>query len=372
MNSSANISESELKNEVEKLHSLNQLILDSVAEGIYGIDLEANVIFWNKAAEELTGFSMSDFQENNLHNLIHHTNQQGEHVPLTDCPVYHALISGESLFVEDDIFWKKDGTSFPVEYTIKPMQEQGKHVGTVITFRDMSEKIKTEEMLAEWEKLLVVGQMSAGIAHEIRNPITSLKGFVQLMKESKQLNEEYFDIMDSEFNRIETIIKELLMFSKPQKTSFKQHDIKDLVSQVVLLMEPQAVMKNIRLVTNWQSCESVYISCLDHQIKQVFINLIKNAMEAIESDGEIVLTITTGQKEVTITVKDDGPGISPDHVEKLGQPFYSTKESGTGLGMMVTTNIIKNNHRGSLEVESEVGKGTVFEVRLPLVGGKGS
>ncbi|MCL7746790.1 ATP-binding protein [Halalkalibacter alkaliphilus] len=365
MSINQNLSECELKNEIEKLNQLNQLILDSVAEGIYGIDLHANVIFWNKAAEQLTGFQITDFEKQNLHDLIHHTNQQGEHVPLIDCPVYHALNSGESIFVEDDIFWRKDGTSFPVEYTVNPMTEKGKFIGTVITFRDISEKKKTEQMLAEWEKLSLVGQMSAGIAHEIRNPITSLKGFVQLIRESKQLREDYFDIMDSEFNRIETIIKELLMFSKPKDVNFTQHDLKELITQVVMLMEPQAILKNIRIDTEWNSNEAI-ISCLEHQIKQAFLNLIKNAMEAMVNGGNITVKVDTNEKDVLIQVIDNGPGIPKEKLEKIGEPFFTTKEGGTGLGMMVTKNIIKNNHQGALEVESEVGKGTTFHIRLPL------
>ncbi|GAE27208.1 two-component sensor histidine kinase [Halalkalibacter wakoensis JCM 9140] len=356
--------EDQLKIELEKATSLNQLILDSVAEGIYGIDLQANVIFWNKAAEQLTGFSITDFEYENLHDLIHHTDKEGKHVPLTDCPVYHALNTGESLLVEDDIFWRKDGTSFPVEYTIKPMIEDGQNVGTVITFRDVTEKRKTEQLLEEWEKLSLVGQMSAGIAHEIRNPITSLKGFVQLLHQSKDFKAEYFQIMDAEFNRIETIIKELLMFSKPQKANFCERDVKDIMRHVVLLMDPQAMMKNIQLKTVWDHTDAV-VSCLDHQLKQVFINLIKNAMEAIVSDGEVVIRIDQDEEDVTIKVSDNGPGMSPEMIAKIGEPFFSTKESGTGLGMMVTKNIIQNNHHGSFHVESEVDKGTTFTIRLP-------
>ncbi|RXJ04352.1 PAS domain S-box protein [Anaerobacillus alkaliphilus] len=181
--------------EIERLSQINQLILDSVAEGIYGIDLNAKVIFWNKSAEILTGYKIEDFENDNLHDLIHHTNPAGEHVPVVECPVYHALNNGTSLYVTDDIFWRKDGTSFPVEFTIKPMVEKGTQVGTVITFRDITEKLQTEELILQWEKLSMVGQMAAGVAHEIRNPLTSLKGFLQLMKSNKVFNDQYYDIM---------------------------------------------------------------------------------------------------------------------------------------------------------------------------------
>ncbi|MEB1808411.1 MAG: PAS domain S-box protein [Bacillaceae bacterium] len=354
-----------LQNEIKKLTNVNQLILDSVAEGIYGIDLNAKVIFWNKAAEQLTGYVISDFESENLHDLIHHTNDKGEHVPLCDCPVYHALNNGKSIFVEDDIFWHKDGTSFPVEYTVNPMMENEKHVGTVITFRDVTEKKKTEKILQEWEKLSLVGQMSAGIAHELRNPITSLKGFTQLMRYNKEPKEEYFEIMDNEFDRMELIIQELLTFSKPQKRNYKNHNISQLIEQVVLLMEPQATMKNTKLLYE-SECTSLEITCIADQMKQVLINLIKNALEAIETNGTVSVRLSQHNNIAVIQIADDGSGMSNKQIEKLGEPFFSTKEKGTGLGMMVTKNIIKNHHQGNIHVESKLSVGTTFTIELPV------
>ncbi|WP_088106110.1 ATP-binding protein [Halalkalibacter urbisdiaboli] len=354
-----------MQNEIERLSHVNQLILDSVAEGIYGIDLNAKVILWNKAAESLTGYAITDFESDNLHNLIHHTNREGEHIPLQQCPVYHALNSGENLFIKDDIFWRKDGSYFPVEYTANPMIEQGKHVGMVITFRDMTEKKKTDEILLQWEKLSLVGQMAAGVAHEIRNPVTSLKGFFQLMRANKEYNDSYFDIMDSEFNRIESIIKELLMFSKPHESHYTNQKIASLIEEVIMLMEPQALIKNINIATDYDTSSEAMVYCIEHQLKQVFINLIKNALEAMENGGTIVIKVQHINDEFLIQVTDDGAGIPDDVIEKLGEPFYSTKENGTGLGLMVTNNIIKNNHQGAIHVESQLGKGTTFTVRLP-------
>ncbi len=351
--------------EIERLSQVNQLILNSVAEGIYGIDLDAKVIFWNKSAEMLTGYKMEDFEHHNLHDLIHHTNMAGEHVPVVDCPVYHALKNGTDLFVTDDIFWRKDGTSFPVEYTSKPMIEDGKQVGTVITFRDITEKKKTEELILQWEKLSMVGQMAAGVAHEIRNPLTSLKGFLQLMKSNRAFNDQYFDIMNMEFDRIETIIKELLVFSKPQKSNYNYTNIKYILDQVILLMEPQAIIKNVTLTLEIETT-TLSIYCIEHQLKQVFINLIKNGIEAIEDGGEILVRVIKQETEVIIYVKDNGVGMSTEQLSNIGTPFLTTKPNGTGLGMMVTNNIIKNHHKGSIYIESKPNQGTAFHIHLPI------
>lgn len=353
------------QSEINRLNHINQLILDSVAEGIYGIDLNAKVIFWNKAAERLTGFTLNEFEKNNLHELIHHTNPQGEHVPIHHCPVYYALNNGESLFIKDDIFWNKDGSSFPVEYTVKPMLEDGKHVGSVITFRDMTEKLQTDQLILEWEKLSAVGQLAAGIAHEIRNPITSLKGFLKLMHRSGRVKDEYVSIMDSEFERIETIIQELLTFSKPTVTQYSQEDICEIIDQVITLMEPHALLKGTVISANITS-RPLKIRCIQNQIKQVLINLIKNAIEAIDRpDGRIQIHVHSRSNEIGIEVVDNGPGISNEVLKELGTPFYSTKEKGTGLGLVVTKNIIRNNHQGTLHIESREGIGTTFTVILP-------
>ncbi|RAV00224.1 ATP-binding protein [Paenibacillus sp. YN15] len=352
-------------NEINRLSHINQLVLDTVAEGIYGIDLNANVVFGNKAAECLTGYSLEEIGDRNLHDLIHHTNPRGEHVSLQHCAVYRALSNGESMFIKDDIFWRKDGSNFPVEYIAKPMMEKGKHVGSVITFRDITEKLRTDQLIVEWEKLSAVGQLAAGIAHEIRNPITSLKGFLKLMHRNREVNDGHIAIMSSEFERIETIIQELLTFSKPAVSQYNNEDIGDIIHQVVTLMEPHALLKNTVISTEL-SCCPVYIRCIKNQIKQVLVNLIKNAIEAMDRpDGSIQIKVFHQTANVAIEVTDNGPGISADVLKKLGEPFYSTKEKGTGLGLMVTQNIIRNNHYGTIDISSREGTGATFTVLLP-------
>lgn len=352
------------QDELNRLSYINQLILDSVAEGIYCIDLEAKVIFWNSAAEEMTGYTLEELTHQNLHSLIHHSNHKGEYVPFEQCPVYHALCSGENIKITEDLFWRKDGTSFPVEYTVKTMKQHGEQVGCVITFRDISEKKKAEQIISEWEKGSAVGHLAAGIAHEIRNPITSLKGFLKLMQMNGTVKEEYIQIMDSEFDRIEGIIQELLTFSKPSDSQYRIEEMGELIRQVVTLLEPQALLQNVSLSADLGG-SLLYASCIGNQIKQVLINLIKNAIEAIDRpDGRVHIRLLAHAGTIIIQIKDNGPGIPPGALEKLGEAFYSTKEGGTGLGIMVTNNIVRNNHGGTLKVDSQEGVGTTFTVTL--------
>lgn len=338
------------KTEIARLNDLNELILNSVAEGIYGIDLKGNIIFWNQSAQRMTGFVKEEFRTYSLHSGI---NQTG--YPLASC--------NYEIQVVEDTFWRKDGSTFPVEYTATPICEQGKIVGTVITFRDISERKRTEDMLRQSEKLSAVGQLAAGIAHEIRNPLTSLKGFLQLMRVNNSHKEVYYEIMDSEFNRIETILSELLMVAKPQASTFTVCSINQIIHEVTTLLEAQAVLKGVQIVSEAE--ETIFVYCNSSQLKQVFINLIKNAIEAMDKGGIISTNVKKQQEYGIIRICDQGKGIPKEKLDQLGRPFYSTKEKGTGLGLMVTYQIIEN-HQGKMEVQSEKDIGTCFTITLPI------
>jgi PAS domain S-box-containing protein len=351
------------REELEQLHHINHLILNSVGEGIYGIDIESNVIFWNLAAQKMTGYQQEAINSEYIHNLIHHTNTKGERVSAKDCPIHQALHTGTSIHVQEDIFWKKDGTSFPVKYITNPIMENGNCVGTVITFKDISEKKKTEELLHNSDKLKAVGQLAAGIAHEIRNPLTSLKGFLQLTQTDADQKQEYYKIMKEELNRIEIILSELLLLAKPQATVYQQKDIRTLLLNVMTLLDTQAIMSNVQIMSKFDS-DDLLIKCDANQIKQVFINLIKNAIESMTDGGEVFIKATRQDGRITVQVIDQGCGIPEEKLGMIGQPFFSTKEKGTGLGLMVSYSIIEN-HQGKISVISRLSEGTSFTVSLP-------
>jgi two-component system sporulation sensor kinase A len=353
------------REKLEQLHHINQLILNSVGEGIYGIDIESNVIFWNSAAENITGYQQEEFESESeyLHNLIHHTNAEGKQISTKDCPIHHSLHTGTSIHVQDDIFWRKDGTSFPVEYITNPIIENCSFVGTVITFKDISEMKKTEELLHNSEKLKAVGQLAAGIAHEIRNPLTSLKGFLQLTQTVPEQKQEYFKIMKEELNRIEIILSELLLLAKPQAAVFEQKDIRTLLLNVITLLDTQAIMNNVQIMSKFEA-DDLIIKCDANQIKQVFINLIKNAIESMPGGGEVFINAIRQGSRINVQVLDQGCGIPEDKLGMIGQPFFSTKEKGTGLGLMVSYSIIENHH-GKISVNSRLSEGTSFTVTLP-------
>lgn len=222
------------------------------------------------------------------------------------------------------------------------------------------------EQLKKLDRLNIIGELAAGIAHEIRNPMTALKGFIQLLGPSiKQEHGMYYEVITSELARIESIINEFLILAKPQAVKYEVKDICQIVKETVDLLNAQAVLYNVQFKTLYES-NLPLVYCEPNQLKKVFINIIKNAIEVMPDGGNITITIIKiGYNHIQVSIQDEGSGIPKGKIQKLGEPFYTTKERGTGLGLMVSYRIIEE-HKGIIEIDSEDGKGTVFHITMPL------
>ncbi|HBT46904.1 MAG TPA: hypothetical protein DEA73_03330 [Peptococcaceae bacterium] len=219
------------------------------------------------------------------------------------------------------------------------------------------------------ERLAMVGELAAGMAHEIRNPLTSIRGFLQLLQgkyDRRGPEQEYFQIMIEELDRINAIIKEFLSLAGPAQPQLKIADINEVVSEALLLAEQEALMNEVLL--EFHKEENLPLLFLDPlQIKQVVLNLVSNAVQAAGPGGYIKVWTRHegGQGMVVIGVEDNGPGIPPDKLEKIFEAFYTSKEHGTGLGLTLSRRIVEG-HGGRIEVTSRVGEGSCFRVYLPL------
>lgn len=234
-------------------------------------------------------------------------------------------------------------------------------------FKDITKQEAEKERTMQSEKLSTAGQLAAGIAHEIRNPLTAINGFMKLLRSSKDKSDQYISIIESELKRIEFIVNELLVLSKPQKNHTSTPlNLMSLIDQVITLMYGQASLKNIEIVTQYPDKPFILIMGVENQLKQVFINLLKNALEAMNHGGMIQVYLQVIDKEVQIRVQDQGYGMTKDQMDALGKPFYTTKDTGTGLGFMITQNII-HNHGGAITVDSILKQGTTFTVSLPMI-----
>ncbi|PZE19003.1 PAS domain S-box protein [Paenibacillus xerothermodurans] len=268
----------------------------------------------------------------------------------------------------------KNGHYVWMETTVKAIRNDFGMVEKILGIgRDITERKKVEEerkhaqlMMLNSEKLSVAGQLAAGIAHEIRNPLTAIKGFVKLLQRQLQEKPHYFEIIDSEIDRIELILNELLILAKPQAIEYHEKNLLSILEQVTTLLESQALLRNVEIQKQFDMHELI-IQCDENQLKQVFINFIKNAIEAMPDGGALCIRVSLegrSQDEVAICIIDQGCGIPEEQLAKLGEPFFSTKEKGTGLGFMVSKKIIES-HDGTLLVKSRVNEGTEIKIILP-------
>ncbi|WJV30164.1 ATP-binding protein [Rossellomorea sp. AcN35-11] len=252
--------------------------------------------------------------------------------------------------------------------SLVPIIINGEVTGMFAIARDITLYRKNEEMVIASEKLSVIGKLAAAVAHEIRNPLTSLKGFIQLMKTSNRINHDQLDIMLSEVDRIDLISGEMLILGKQQEVHFCHEELDALLRQVLVLMEVQANLDDVSIQYENTSEKTLYVLGEANQLKQVFINIIKNAVESIPDSrvGKVSITLENRGEVACIIVTDNGVGMEPERIKHLGEPFYSTKEKGTGLGLAVCHKIIAR-HNGQIHFKSEKEKGTAVEISLPIV-----
>ncbi|GEM05644.1 hypothetical protein HMI01_26320 [Halolactibacillus miurensis] len=218
------------------------------------------------------------------------------------------------------------------------------------------------QMTPENERLITLGEMAAGLVHEFKNPLTSLKGFIELIKAGVPYEKEYFRVISDELQRMDALTTELLSLSKPSNASMDILELNQLCKDVALLFKHQLNQRQIHLNAHFD--QVVY--CLGNacQLKQVLINLIKNAMEAIEESGHITIELTKRTNTAVIHVTDTGVGIPEEKLSTIMEPFYTTKQTGTGLGLAVTRKIM-TNHDGEISAVSTMNKGTTFTLKLP-------
>ncbi|MBM7598449.1 two-component system sporulation sensor kinase A [Virgibacillus halotolerans] len=258
----------------------------------------------------------------------------------------------------------KNGKYIWTECTVEKMEDQTTSKNYyMLSLVDITDRKDAEELMIRSEKMSVAGQLAAGIAHEIRNPLTSLKGFLQLLQAGVPRKETYYDIMIDEIDKMETITSELLFISKPLTDQRKQESVSEMIEDVVILLEPQANLNNIVILFN--PVNDVNIYCDRSQIKQVLINLLKNAIEAMDEAGMIKIEIHPSDESINIKVIDEGPGVPEDLIHKLGEPFFTTKKTGTGLGIMITRQILEQHH-AKLEIANNELKGSTFQINFPI------
>lgn len=333
-------------------------VFDHLNDGVALFDTEGHLLRVNQAFERMFGWTQDELR--------------GQVFPLTQTPFLPLahdrleLICTDQIVEFEAIKRCKDGSLLNMVVTGAPVKDPYDRVSAVsYIYKNVTEQRRTLELLVQSEKLSAVGQLAAGVAHEVRNPLTALKGFVQLIRAmNDEVPRQYLEIMESELNRIEYIVGELLVLAKPHVTRRDEHKIPDIVQEVISLLQPQAALNDISITVRYIG-DPPPVHCSLHHIKQVFVNLIKNALEAMPHGGTITVECGEEPEHIVVRISDEGVGIPEAALAHLGDPFYSTKPNGTGLGLMISRRLVQS-HGGQLHIESVPGHGTTVTVTLPL------
>ncbi|MDQ0857596.1 ATP-binding protein [Bacillus sp. V2I10] len=326
-----------------KNHELKFVLANKAMSALYG-----------KEVHELIGKIDSDF------------NDQPDQIKKIRDEELQILAWETEKWAEPELAIDSAGNTRWIEVTKIPVRLEGETYILCIG-NDVTQKKRDAEVILKTEKMSVIGELAASIAHEIRNPLTSIKGFVQILQEDEHMKQsgEHLRVMSEEIDRINEVVGELLLIAKPQMQTVLSVDLKTVIEDVMTLMKSSALQNNISLMLNHEA-DIFKVSGNKNHLKQVFINLIKNAIESMPDGGTVQTAIERSEDGgIRISISDEGIGLSQERMEKLGEPFYTTKDKGTGLGLTVCYKIIREEHAGEILFESEEGRGTTVHIILP-------
>lgn len=349
-----------LEHAYENLRVSADSILQCMSAGVVAVDSSLYIRMVNQMASKLLGIQIQDMIGKHIYEVI----------PLFNSVnlIKNTLENEKGVRLHQVEVLGEDGAKLFNVNTDVISDFNGNKIGAVAVFDDITDLRRKEGMLRDRERLAIIGQMAAGMAHELKNPLTSVRGFAQILS-AKSLEAEvskYIKVMISETGRMNQVIQDFLQLARPKPPEFRSLSINDVVREITPIIEPQALLKNIsvQVITG----DDIPLCLIDPaQIKQVLLNLFQNSLECMEINGNFSIETKnlSDQNQVRLDIKDDGCGIPEDRMKKLGVPFYTTKPEGTGLGLSISFSIVEQ-HKGRVEIQSREGMGTVFSVFLPV------
>ncbi|MEN6416873.1 MAG: GAF domain-containing protein [Armatimonadota bacterium] len=360
--------------ELEALSALTSYtdnILSSIAAGVITLDPDGVILTWNVAAEKIIGIDAEKIVGEHSDNCLSRLKIDSSEREGLQRSIKHVFESGETYQGYKLAFHPTNRDELYINISISQLlNSAGEQLGLVIIFEDITREIKLEDEFRRMGELAAVGQLAASIAHELRNPLSSIKGAAQFLSneyEDEPAIVEFLGIIVEEVNGLNKLTTEFLDFARPMQLEMKPTSVNDIVEKTLHLMSVHITDNNV--VVNEKLAEPVpEIQADDSQLQQVVKNIIINALQAMPGGGS--LTVETGAIQyggAFISVSDTGVGIAQDKLERIFQPFFTTKTKGTGLGLSVVHKIIEN-HGGRIEVSSEPNKGTTFRIVLPRAG----
>ena len=361
-----------------QLETFNRNIIRSLDSGLLTVDLSGKINFLNRTAEKILNRNEEELKYTSIYDLFPKINEVveqvkrkvSEHSP--DYQRYETLLTNH------------DGRIIYLGFSISPLTDpEGSLIGHTLIFQDITKFKEMEEQMKRVDKMAAVGVLAAGMAHEIRNPLASLSGSIQMLKTELTLDDHQQHLMEitlRESERLNALITDFLLFAQPPQTHKILYPIGRILEETIdLFIHSPSFHDGIRILRPGGH-EEIRTSIDPDQMKQVFWNLLINAAQSMSNGGEIQVLLGKGKawgatslslssqlrgKEwIKISITDSGNGIVPEEKEKIFEPFFTTKENGTGLGLSIVHKIIEN-HKGLIKVESELGRGSTFSIFLP-------
>ena len=348
------------------LRALHERIVASIRSGLVTTDLDGRIYTFNAAAQEITGYQEAAIRGQDASILF---GEMKEHIAET----LRASETGERTPRFETNCLTSEGMRLRLGYSVSPLSsEAGETTGMVITFQDLTQVRSLEETSRRQDRLAAIGRMAASIAHEIRNPLAAMRGSIQMLRSemgSDSSQTELMEIILRESDRLNRIITDFLSYARPRSLIQGRVDVGDLLHQTFALMRHSPELGENQSIVEELPAEPLFAEADEGQLKQVFWNLARNALQAMPQGGTLRATLENSDNRLRIAFSDSGSGMSPDQVEHLFEPFSSTT-GGTGLGLSIVYQIIRD-HGGTINVRSRVGQGTTITVELPLAAKNG-
>lgn len=358
-----------LQKELIETKNFLESIVEKAGDAISVVDIEGRVLYWNEGAERIYGYQKEEILGQKVSEFLYPKDRKlREEEEELMKELMARVLQGEVIPNVEARRQTKDGREIITNMTLSPIRDaEGRIIGMTRICKDVTQMKRAEERLLLTERLTSLGELTAGVAHELRNPLAGIKINTQILLRKKDLSETERRLLESieeGIEKIQKIVEEMLHFAKPKRAEFREAQINSVVEDSLNIFQTKLKKANISLeFFRGENLPNIWIDT--YQIQQVLINLMLNAIQSMEKGGRLTIRTFKEGEKVAVEVRDTGVGISPSHLKRIFDPFFTTKSEGTGLGLSITLKIIET-HGGTIDVKSEEGVGTTFTIYLPL------
>ncbi len=358
----------ELKEREESAKKIDETLKDifsSIKEyALYVTNLDGNITYYGMGSELIFGWQKNEIIFKHV-SMLHPPEDAKSKLPFII-----AQVNSQEEFETELELIKKNGQRFPVTLTVSQfIDPEGKLAGYIFIAKDITEKRKLEYQVFQAEKMAAIGQLAAGMAHEINNPLFVIAGRLEMILAEKRLAQKFrstLDIMNSQVDRIRKLVDRMLKFARKTPPKLEMLNINDVIEGVLPLLTYHKLPASNIEIEKYLDRGLPAVKGDLNQLQEVFVNLLINAYQAMPEGGKVTIKTTDSNNGfIQIQISDSGQGIPDDNLKNIFMPFFSTKKDGTGLGLSICYNIIKS-HGGDIDIESQVNRGTTFTIKLPF------